>query len=95
VLWKLLLGIDDRDEDGHEMQRGYRRWSPLLLAYRVRHRLTGPQRGCSCSRCFHHKRRRVPAREVYNDRVRVAELERRVCLLERRVRAASFESEGF
>lgn len=56
----------------------YHRSSPALLLHRIRHRLTGPQRGCSCSRCFYHPRRRVPAREFYNDRVRLAKLEERV-----------------
>lgn len=61
----------------------YHRSSPPLLAYRIWHRLTGVRRGCSCSRCFHHPRRRVPAAEVYRDRVRLAEVERRVRDLER------------
>jgi hypothetical protein len=61
----------------------YHRTSPALLAHRMWHRLTGVWRGCSCSRCFDHPRRRVPAREVYDDRVRLAELERRVRKLER------------
>jgi hypothetical protein len=57
--------------------------SPALLAYRVWHRLTGVRRGCSCTRCFNHPRRRVPAAEVYSDRVRLAEVEARVRKLER------------
>lgn len=62
----------------------YTWWSPVLFAHRVRHRLTGPQRGCSCSRCFHHPRRRIPAREFYATRQRVTALEDRMRELERR-----------
>jgi hypothetical protein len=64
-------------------RRFYTRRSLALLAWRIRHRLTGPQRGCSCTRCFHHPRRRVPAREIYEGRVRFAALERRVRELEK------------
>lgn len=57
---------------------------PRLLLWRIRHRLTGPARGCSCSRCFYHPRRRVPAREFYRTRVRLAEAESRIARLEGR-----------
>lgn len=65
----------------------YHATSPRLAFNRVRHWLTGPQRGCSCSRCFYHPKRRVPARETYDDRVRVAALETTVRDLERQVNA--------
>lgn len=57
---------------------------PRLWLWRVRHYLTGPRRGCSCStRCFDHPKRRVPAAEVYRDRVRLGKLEARVLKLEK------------
>jgi hypothetical protein len=60
---------------------------PRSTLWRVRHWLTGPQRGCSCTRCFNHPRRRVPATEFYRDRIRLAAAERRVQELEQRERA--------
>jgi len=86
-----LLGVVDTDEDGYLMQRAYRRWSPLLLKHRVSHRLFGLRRGCSCSRCFHHPRRRIPPREIYDDRVRLAKLEREVRGLRRQLPSPSAE----
>lgn len=62
----------------------YASWSPLLLGHRIRHRFSGLRRGCSCSTCFHHPRRRVPNREHLSDRVHIADLERRLRTLERR-----------
>lgn len=71
-----LLG----DDDGN-----YQRTSPALLAFRIRHRLTGVRRGCLCPRCFNHPRRRVSAREVFADRLRLVKLEERVRELERSI----------
>jgi hypothetical protein len=59
------------------------RRDPRLILFLIRHRLSGPRRGCSCSRCFYHPKRRVPAREVYRDRQRLAEAESRIRDLER------------
>lgn len=65
----------------------YQSKSPALLWQRINHRLFGLRRGCSCTRCFHHPRRRVPAREIYDGRVQNAKrferLEGRVKAIER------------
>lgn len=60
-------------------------WHPGYWWHRIVHRLRGPQRGCSCSRCFYHPKRRVPASEFYKDRLRLCEVERRLCEVERQV----------
>lgn len=67
--------------------RCYTRRSVLLLAYKVRHRLTGPRRGCSCTRCFHHPRRRVYGREIIDSNVRVSKAYQELHVLRKRVAA--------
>lgn len=73
----------ERDPWALWLPNPHHRCDPRAVLWRVRHRLTGPQRGCSCSRCFYHPKRRVRAQEVYDDRVRIAKLEERVRKLER------------
>lgn len=63
--WTWLAGYGDDS---------YHRSSPALLLCRLRHRLTGLRRGCSCTRCFNDPRRRVPAAELYALRVENARL---------------------
>ncbi|HEY5989275.1 MAG TPA: hypothetical protein VIV12_23280 [Streptosporangiaceae bacterium] len=60
----------------------YRRYSPLLLLWRIRHHFRGPANGCSCSDCFFHPKRRVMNNEVIHDRLRISELENRLWCLE-------------
>jgi len=59
------------------------RRDPRLLLWRIRHRLTGPRRGCSCSRCFRHPKRIPRSNEVIDRFVR---LERRIEQLENAAR---------
>lgn len=70
----------------------YHRTSPALLVRRVRHRLTGLRRGCSCTRCFNHPSRRVPAADLYAARIENARLrdELRKADAEGRERIAEF-----
>jgi hypothetical protein len=44
--WTWLVGFGDGS---------YHKASPALLVWRVRHRLTGVRRGCSCTRCFNRR----------------------------------------
>lgn len=62
-LWRTLLGLE---EGQHSLGWRYlglpnphHRLDPRAILWRVHHRLTGPQRGCSCTRCFSHPKRRI------------------------------------
>lgn len=93
VRWVWLCALCDKQTADHagpiarwrwrRENKVYLSWGLPLLFHRIRHRLTGPQRGCSCSRCFHHPRRRVPARDFYDLRVDLARLRDRVRDLEK------------
>lgn len=53
------------------------------LLHRITHStVLGPLLGCSCSRCFYHPWRLYYWREGVRDRLRIAELEKRVAQLE-------------
>lgn len=56
----------------------HHRRDPRAWLWRLRHWATGPRRGCSCTRCFRHPRRRVPAAEFYKDRTRAAVLDEKL-----------------
>lgn len=60
----------------------YHHTSPALLMHRLVHIFMGRRRGCSCSKCFCHPRRRVPPQEIMIVRARLSELEDRVRRLE-------------
>lgn len=72
----------------NDVEYGLVEWHARMIAHRIWHRLFGRMRGCSCSRCFNHPRRRIPNREIYDDRVyarkRLDELDKRIRQLERR-----------
>lgn len=65
--------------------RHYPSYAPRVLWHRfiVHRTLVGPLMGCSCTRCFKHPWRLAYSRETVRDRVRIAELEKRVRKLER------------
>jgi hypothetical protein len=72
-------------EDSYDGRTCYASWSPALLAYRIRHKISGPERGCSCSTCFDSPRRRVAGSQIIEANVRIAELR---AALQRAVRLA-------
>lgn len=76
---------------GRNEKHHYPSYAPKVLLHRVRHRLFGPLLGCSCTRCFNSRWRIVPAREVYADRKRMAEIDRRVTRIERLERSRKFK----
>lgn len=58
----------------------HHRRDPRQWLWRIRHRLTGPRRGCSCSRCFYHPRNvKAAARREHRrlERIGWAAIERR------------------
>jgi hypothetical protein len=57
---------------GRNERHHYPSYAPKVVFHRVRHWAIGPLLGCSCSRCFNHPRRIIPAREFYASRVSFA-----------------------
>lgn len=96
--WTLRTWIFGRfgtaDEGYWEGQRGYHRTSPALLLHRVRHRLTGPQRGCSCSRCFHHPKRRIYGREQIQTNIALSELRQQLHSLRNDLRRIEYREKN-
>lgn len=65
--------------------RHYPSYAPRVLWNRLLHvTILGPLLGCSCTRCFRHPWRLYYWREGVHDRVRLARLEDRVRVLEKR-----------
>jgi hypothetical protein len=67
-IWGHRRGDLDYDVDW------YWRYDPALLWWRIVHRLRGPARGCSCSRCFTHPKRRVNGSQIIERNVKISRL---------------------